>query len=212
MAEIIRGGTAAAHALLYGDVHPGTQRFFESQIGQGFNKLTETARTYINEVKDRFGYMATEQTQRILRSVRRKANWAWHGDFIRPLRTLDDMQLAPPSMIRYIMAEPTVRRMYHQQSIAGYDGDYKDAQPGIVGDRHREYREVMEGIVQVDEEPDENGDYQWHADSWSSDLDPDDRELSFKDQLDILETWAHLQRLVQKRLQDPTSLYHASLA
>lgn len=211
MVNVISGGNAAVHALIYGDVHPGTQRFFESQRGQGLRQLTDTARSYWNEVKDRYGFMATDRTQRIIREVRRQANWAWHGDFIRPLRTVDDLQLAPPSMIRYVMAEPYARTMYHRGQLAGYDEDYTDLQPGKVGDDHHEYRLVMDGIVQIDETPDKHGDYQWHADTWFDEYMEDEQPLDFRDQLDIMETWGHLQRLIEQRLDDPTSLRHASL-
>lgn len=211
MAQVISGGNAAVHALLYGEVHPGTQRFFESQRGQGLRHLTETARSYVSEVANRFGYMAMEATQNAIRNVRRKASWAWHGDFIRPLRTLDDLQLAPPSMLRYIMAEPIARKMYHNQSLAGYDDDYIDLQPGKVGEDHHEYRQVMDGIVQVDETPDDDGNYHWHADQWLDETLEDESPLDFKDQLDIIETWGNLSRQISKRLKDPTSLNHASL-
>jgi len=211
MAQVISGGNAAVHALLYGDTHPGTMNFFESQRGQGLKHLKETARAFVHDAAERFGFMASEATQSLIRNVRRHANWAWHGDFIRPLHTVDDLQLAPLSMIRYVMAEPFTRTMYHSQQLAGYDEDYVDRQPGKVGDDHREYRMVMDGIVQVDETPDENGDYQWHADQWLNELDEDESPLSFNDQLDILETWGHQQRIISQRLKDPTSLRHASL-
>lgn len=211
MVNVISGGNAAAYALIYGDIHPGTHRFFESQRGQGLRQLTDTARSYWNDVKDRYGFMAADRTQRIIRDVRRQANWAWHGDFVRPLRTVDDMQLAPPTMIRYVMAEPYARTMYHQHQLAGYDEDYIDTQPGKVGNDHHEYRLVMDGIIQINEEPDKNGDYQWHADTWLDEYTEDEQPLDFRDQLDIMETWGHLQRLIEKRLDDPTSLRHASL-
>jgi hypothetical protein len=179
MAQVISGGNAAVHALLYGDTHPGTMNFFESQRGQGFRSLKETARTFMADAAQRFGFMASEATQNLIRNVRRTANWAWHGDFIRPLRTIDDLQLAPLSMIRFMMAEPFARRMYHNHQIAGYDEDYVDQQPGLIGDDHHEYRMVMDGIVQVDEQPDENGDYQWHADMWIEDLCEDETPLNF---------------------------------
>jgi hypothetical protein len=210
VAQVIGGGNAAVQALIYGDVHPGTQRFFESQRGQGLRQLTDTAKKYWNDLTERFGFMASDRTQRLIREVRRQANWAWHGDFIRPLRTLDDMQLAPPSMIRYVMAEPYARTMYHNHQLAGYDEDYVDLQPGKVGDDHHEYRLVMDGIIQINEEPDEHG-HQWHADTWIEEYMEDEPVLDFRDQLDITETWGTLQRLIEKRLEDPTSLRHASL-
>lgn len=212
MANVIGGGNAAIQALLYGDVHPGTQRYFESQRGEGLGSLTQTARTFVKEAVDRFGFMATERTRRLIANVRRAADWAWHGDYIRPLRTVDEMQLAAPTMIRYIMAEPTIRQMYHRQEIAGYDDHYTDTQPGVVGEEHRDYRRVMQGIVVVNEDATPDSEDQFHSDEWIDDLLEDERELEFGEQLDVLETWANVKRVMRDRLRDPTSLYNASLS
>lgn len=211
MAQLISGGNAAIQALLYGDTHPGTRRYFESQRGQGYERLTQTARTFAVEAAERFGFMASDRTKRLIANVRRKADWAWHGDYIRPLRTVDELQLAAPTMMRYVMAEPFARRMYHQQQLAGYDELYVDDAPGMVGEDHREYRHVMDGIIQTDTVPDAEGHYGWHADQYLDDYLPDEHELDFTEQLDILETWAHLRSSIAQRLRDPTSLYGASL-
>lgn len=206
MAQLISGGNAAVQALLYGDTHPGTQRYFESQRGRGFERLTQTARDFAKDAVDRFGFMATDRAKRLIANVRRRADWAWHGDYIRPLRTVDEIQLAAPTMIRYVMAEPHVRTMFHNQQLAGYDEHYTDDAPECVGEDHREYRHVMDGIIQVDE--DEEG---WHADSYLDDYLEDEHQLDFTEQLDILETWGNVQKAITKRLRDPTSLYGASL-
>jgi hypothetical protein len=114
-------------------------------------------------------------------------------------------------MIRYVMAEPYARRMYHNHQLAGYDEDYVDQQPGLVGDDHHEYRLVMDGIIQIEETPDAEGGYQWFADTWIDEYIEDEPVLDYRDQLEIMETWGTLQRLIEKRLEDPTSLRHASL-
>lgn len=210
MAQILHGGNAAVQALLYGDVHPGTQRFFESQQASGFSRLTQTAKAFVEEALPRFGFMATERTKRLIGDVRRAASWAWQGDYIRPLRTVDELQLATPKMMRYVMAEPTVRRMYQQQQLAGYDERYVDTQPDVLGEDHDDYRRVMDGIVVVDE-PDGKGEALWHADNFADEFLDDDPALDFSQQLDILETWACVRGAIVERLRDPTSLYGATL-
>lgn len=210
MAQLLYGGNAAVQALLYGDVHPGTQRFFESQRASGFSRLTQTAKAFAEEAVERFGFMATERTKRLINDVRRAATWAWHGDYIRPLRTVDEIQLAGPKMIRYIMAEPVVRKMYQQQQLAGYDEYYQDSQPEALGEEHDDYRRVMDGIVVVDE-PDAAGDALWHADHFADEYLEDDPPLDFQQQLDVLETWACVRGAIVERLRDPTSLYGATL-
>ncbi len=211
MAQILQGGNAAVQALLYGDVDPGTQRYFESQRQSTFGNLTETARSFAKESIQRFGFMATERTKRLIGDVRRAANWAWHGDYIRPLRTIDDIQLASPVMIRYVMAEPMTRAMYHQGQVSGYDEAYVDHHPTRIGENHSDYTRVMNGIVVVDETPDDEGEYGWTATTYLDDAEPEEEQLDFSQQLDILETWAHVRQAIVDRGKDPTSLCHASL-
>jgi len=212
MAEVVYGGNAAVQALIYGDVHPGTQHFFESQRGHGLAGLTQSARRFADEAVERFGFMASERTQRLIRDVRRTANWIWHGDYIRPLRTVEELQFASPTMIRYIMAEPTVRHMYHNQQLAGYDEHYVDMQPNAEKEQLFEYRQVMDGVVVVDEDK-EGQPIGWHADQYMDDILPDGEQesLNFDEQLDIMATWAHALRVIKERRQDPTSTYGASL-
>jgi len=208
MAQILEGGRAGLHALLYGDSHPGTDQYFESQRGSAFSHLTQTAQRFVAEAADRFGFMAKESTQRIIHNVRRQASWAWHGDYIRPLLTVSDLQVAAPTMQRIVMAQPTIRRMYHRQQLAGYDGLYVDNQPGVVGDEHYDYQRVMNGII-VDT-VDEDGE---PAIEWTEYLDhvqDGDRKLTFIEQLDSLNTWGAALAAVKARLKDPTSRFNAS--
>lgn len=209
MAQLLRGGNAAVQALLYGDVHPGTQRFFESRQESGFDRLREGARAFIQQAQEKFGFMASDATRRAIRDVRKAANWAWHGDYVRPLRSIDDLQLASPVMRRYLMAEPTIRKLYQRQQISGYDGQYEDLQPGVLGEDHRDYRRVMNEIV-VEEEPDENETNFW-AHQYMDVLVDDEPPLDPDEQFTVLECWNLAKRFMLEGKRDPTSLYNATL-
>lgn len=209
MAKILEGGRAALHALMYGDSHPGTTQYFESHRGQAFGSLTETAQRFMDNAVDRFGFMAQESTQRLIQDVRRTVNWAWHGDYIRPLRTVADLQMASPLMQRVVMAEPTIRQMYHRQQLAGYDGLYVDNQPGVVGHDHYDYQRVMHGILT--ESTDEEGNEAFEFTEYLEHTQDGDRKLTFIDQLDCLRSWGSALAAIKARGKDPTSQYNASL-
>ena len=125
-------------------------------------------------------------------------------DQIRYLRTIGEVQHAPSSMIAMLMAEPTVRRMYHQQRVDGYSESYTDNQPGKVGEDHYDYRRVVNGVFMEEEG-------EWVATTYYEDLLPGTGELEFLDQVDILRTWEQMRIHLMRRKEDPTSRWNSSL-
>jgi hypothetical protein len=108
------------------------------------------------------------------------------------------MQQAPVVMQRWIMAEPTVRTLYHKQECDGFSDTYKDMSPGIVGEQHYDYRRVMDGVIQ------EDGD-SWCAKFYMDDLVEGDTPLIFRDKMDILSTWERVTMYIAAGDEDPTS-------
>jgi hypothetical protein len=116
------------------------------------------------------------------------------------------MQNASLTMQRWIMAEPTVRTLFHKQLCDGYSDTYVDMYPGRVGEDHYDYRRVMNGVVVPHEE--RGGD----ATTYMEDLIPDDVELDLNDQIDIISSWQFIQAKVAERNEDPTSKYNGTLS
>ena len=108
-------------------------------------------------------------------------------------------------MISAIMAEPTLRRMYHQQQVDGYSENYVDVQPGKVGEDHYDYRRVTNGVFMQDE------DGEWSAKTYYEDLLEGSGEFDFLEQVDILRTWEQMRIQLAKRKDDPTSRWNSSL-
>lgn len=159
----------------------------------------------INSTASSMRSMNTNTVTRTMRSLSRQLDNIWKPDIIRELNDIGELQNAPNPMIRYLMAEPTVRRRYHQNRIAGYDDRYVDLQPGVVGEQHYDYRRVNQGLYQ-DGPNDEYRPVQYY-----DELHEDDRELNVEEQMFILSAHERLRAALDAGQEDPTSIYNAAL-
>lgn len=71
-------------------------------------------------------------------------------DVVRRLTTIEEVQNAPNSMVRWLMTEPEFRARYHEQRCAGYGERYIDIQPGKVKEDHDDWCRVNSGVIDFD--------------------------------------------------------------
>lgn len=198
-------------SLMYGRPHEGTMRFIENQVGFVSQALTDAGARFMDTARDMYSHLEGSNAMRAIRAVGRAVRSLWQLDEIKELIDIGQLQHAPLSMQRYLMAEPTIRGLYQQQRVDGYSDTYVDIFPGTIGEEHYDYRRVMDGIVVEDAEPDENGEYGWTATSYLEELLPDEPDLLLVEQLDILASWGGLKAAVEKGGEDPTSKFNADL-
>ena len=206
MAQVIVSDPSTFNALLYGTPHPNTQAFLHQQVETFSQSLTDAGRRFMEEGRQIYDYLSGSTAMRVARAAKKAMGSIWQSNEIKELVELNDFQTAHLNMQRWIMANTTVRKLYHQQRVEGYAESYQDPFPNDIGEEHYDYRRVMNGIV-VDNE---NGDG-WSATTWYEDLLPDDRELEFDEQLDIIYSWENVVALIRKGGEDPTSRFGADL-
>ena len=97
---------------------------------------------------------------------------------------LDQLKLANLISQRYFMANPVVREVYNKQLCDGYSQTYHDLEPGKIGSDHYDYRRVIQGMTQFNEDDGEA--YSEHFDEVLLD---GDKELEFNEQIAILDSW-----------------------
>ena len=165
----------------------------------------------MSQARDMYERMSGSQAARMLRAVSRSVRNFWQIDDIRVLTDIDQFQHAAPKMQRWIMAEPTVRTLYHKQRLDGYSESYVDIDPQGIGESHYDYRRAMDGIVVVNEDAKGN-DPEYVADNYMDELLPEDADLTLEEQSDILLAWEHAKAHILRRKEDPTSRFNADLA
>lgn len=210
MARFIEAGPTTFDALVYGRPHPGTLNFLQQQFETTSNRLTQFGQQFMDGAYELWDRLSSSRAVEAMRQAARAVSSVWQADEIRPLMSLGDFQYAPMSMQRFIMAEPTVRQMYHDQTIDGYSDTYIDMYPNSIGEDHYDYRRAMDGFVVVNES-DEDDESEWTATTYFDDLVEGDQDLLLSEQVDIQCTWDWLRSRIKPGMDDPTSRYSSKI-
>ena len=167
--------------------------------------LSDAGRNFMSRATAAFEHYNGSDALRFARNAIRAVEGAFETPRIRELSTLGELTSANPLMQRWIMANPTVRGLYHSQRVDGYSDSYTDMQPGHVGEDHYDYRRVMDGFMSTDESG--------HAKftQYVENLVDGDRDLIFEESLDIQHGWSALEYFIALGKEDPTSSTGGSL-
>lgn len=210
MARIIEGGAAMFDALMYGRPTHEMTTFLNRQFENMSQTLTEAGVRFYQQTQEVIEQATNDYASRMVRAAGRAISNFWLQDRIQTLTEIGQLQHAPPVMQRWIMAEPELRRMYQDQRVEGYSDSYIDLQPGVVGPAHVDYRAVTNGVIFLDQEPDEEGHIGHTATTYLNGLLPD-HDLSLAEQMDIQATWKAVRSRIATGGEDPTSRFNADI-
>lgn len=201
---IVDGGAAAFGALVYGLHNENDTNYFKTQstnIPQMIGVYGDMFKETTQNLFDRFH---GSQAINLAKLAIHHATQIFKSDGVRSLFEVVDFQTAGSVMQRWVMANPTVRTMYHKLQCDGYSDTYVDEHPGKIGDNHYDYRRVMNGIVQ---EKDDN----WFVNIYGDELKDGDSELILQKQVSILSTWDILDLMFKRGYEDLTNQYGGTL-
>lgn len=206
MANVIEGGGAAFDYLLYGERDRGFANYLDQMRDEAVKHLGSTAQQFVMKTKESVERFYGSDAMRLARAAVRKVASLYEIDEIYELANIGQLQHAPPKMLPYVMAEPGLRELYHKQRVEGYGKDYIDYQPGVVGEGHIEYEQVVDGIFMQSEDDEEvcvSTSYLHHD---------EDTLLDHDQQMGImLVTWEQVRIALAKGKEDPTSRFNATL-
>lgn len=203
--NVVHAGDAGIFDVLcFPEQSQANMSYFQNQMTRFSETLSDVGRKFMETSVDIYNKIHNSDAARMARAALRSAKGIFHPNHIVPLESLEDLQAAQSMMQRYIMAQPDIRAMYHEQRCDGYSDTYVDIEPGKVGKAHYDYRRVMDGIVQ------EDGD-DWCVNTWAEDLHNGDRELLFGEKVDVLNVWDIVSMFVHAGKDDPTSPYGGML-
>lgn len=207
---VIPGGYDAIDSVLATRPQQSTLQYFDNQYQnmlQAAQTVGNTALQQIYQVAQQtYNYVMDTRVWETAEALMRQTNHMFDPNAIRPLYTLAELQTAKPTMQRWIMACPDVREMYHNNQIDGYSGTYEDAQPGMIGVQHYDYRMATTGMVALNEETED-----WKSTTYFEEPIGEDRDLSFLDKVDIMISWSQIQHQMRTQQYDPTSVWNNKL-
>lgn len=183
--NVIQAGAAGASGfdyLLYPEQNQMTLNYLQGQLSNFGNNVTDIGRQFLEQTRAVYDKVNDSSVVRAARAALRGAKGLFHPNIIVPLETLEEIRNAQPIMQRYVMAEPTIREVYHRQLCDGYYPTYQDMEPGKVGEAHYDFRRVMDGIIV---ETDDN----WKATNYYEDILSEDKELTFQEKSYVISTW-----------------------
>lgn len=198
MANVFYAGAGGFDALLYPDQHPNTMAYVEQQFSAFSNTLTETGKVFMEQAKSAYDQIMNSDAILYAKAAIRKATGLLNNDVIRPLESLEDAYSATPLMQRWIMTEPSLRKLHVDQRCEGFSETYVDTDPGKYGILQRDYRLAMSEVVQDDD------DAAFAVDYYMEELQPGEKELSHIDKVTIQGIWAFVECAVAQG-KDPSS-------
>lgn len=204
--NIISGGLGAFDALVYGEQNPVNQGYFARSLEQfpALQTVSDVGRHFIDSAKAAYEAFNGSEAMQLIRAATRQAVALFQPEIIKSIFDIADFQTASLTMQRWVMANPVVRQSYFDQRCEGYADTYTDVDPGKIRDEHYDYRRVMHGVVQLEDDS-------WQAKFYMENLRTGDRDLTTADKVDILQTWKMVEMFIKAGESDPTSPYNSML-
>ncbi len=206
MATIIQGGADAFRALAYAPPHQNTLNFIAQHSQRETQRLTEAGMQWVSNVGSAFTGLYQNTVRTIGRAIKKLYNSYWDVSDIRCLTTTEDFQSASLVNQRWIMANPTVRELYHEGRIDGYSTSYVDHYGKVSGVEHYDWRRVHDGLVM---ETEVGG---WESTEYIEPLETNDRYLELDEQVDIRRMWGFMNNVLDKGTDDPTSIHNEPMS
>ena len=192
------GASDAFDALVFGHTSPDTLNYLRNQSSMFETTLSEHGKRLMTKAREAVeffnGSNAIDFARRVLTSSKVSSNI----EYVKYLSSLEEMQKASNTMQRWVMANPNVRQMYFDQKLDGYYESFINIHGTDIKDTHYDYRRVMDGVIQITDDD-------YYYTEYFEDLLPGDRDLTFKEQIDIIHTWSNMDLILALGKDDPTS-------
>jgi hypothetical protein len=201
--NVIEASPQAFDFLAFPNQSPNNATYFQTQLHNFSNTLTETGARFLQGAKAIYEKVNNSHAIRIAKAAIRHAKGIYQPNVIIQIDDVEGMRSATPMMQNYIMAQPDLRTLYHKQLVNGYSDTYIDIDPKRNKDDHYYYRRVMDGVVQDSEE---NGEYRWVSRNYHDDLIEGHTDLTFQEKHDVMLTWNQIVALLADN-KDPTDIF-----
>lgn len=200
--KVVQGGTDAFRALVYPPPDTGLLNYLNNNLVQARDALGGIASSLVDTTQQLFEKFNGNAVLNAGKTLLYSVGGHMGQNVIYPV-AYDQLCNSNYIMQRYIMAEHTINKMYQRNTINGFDETYVDFEPDNKGTERMDYRNVMDGIVQF-----ENDDayvmHYSHDDGGIYNELNEDGELPILDKLSILDTWENVALALANDI-DPTS-------
>lgn len=193
------GGTNAVHQLSYGNVSQATVNFLQGQLAS--MQSTPYFQGFYNVAQQQFENINGEAARRIADTVIRNSESLFQNNVIRSLSTMEQLQVAPLVMQRWLMTSELLRNQAALGRIDGYKETYVNKDPGMNGIFQRDWRLLNQGVVREVEDGD------WMVKQCFEEWKDTETPLTVSQRVDVFDSISFAEAYVKAREEDPTSPY-----
>lgn len=208
MANFHSGGTMGFDAGVYIPPPPDTVSYLQQTANNFHGRLDGFAANMYQSMADKIASFNYENLAYMAQAVYRMADGLWLDNRIQPLQQIGHFQNAPQSMVRWLMAEPTIRQLYHNGEAEGYGENYIDRCPNDIGETHHDWQIVNDGVFDTEDDMDVTNEYFYDS---NPQYDPEFDELNIHDVTNIMSSWKHMAAFAKAKRDDPTSKWNGRL-
>jgi hypothetical protein len=203
MASLIHGGEAELNLFTAGEPHPSMLRYIQEQAVAIGSYIQRTGNTFAQGVVDAYHSLYSDEALHRARVGISRVKSYFQEDRIREMTSIYEIQQAQPVMQRFIMAEPTIGKMYDQGRCEGYG--FTNPFPGQYGEDNYNWRRVMDGVIRIQEPSEDNPHGGWESVTYIEELMEGDRHLILPEQNAVINTWLSMKYSLARSMVDPTS-------
>lgn len=205
--SVITGDSTVVDALLFGMPTAATTDFVKREFDRfASSAIGDFGKHLVTQARSLYERFTNSSVVNMMQAAINQTRAISMADTIYRFDRMEDFQIAQPMMQTYIMANPMVRKLYHEQRCDGYSDSYVDRHPGKIGENHLHWQIVNNGLVK-----DEGAD----GISWTnySGAFNEDGSLHMHtvQAHTMLATWRSLEELIAKGEFDPTSPWNGKL-
>ena len=199
MGRIVRMTESAFNTSLFGNSSNYMGNYLQHQMNRmqhaGMNLVNDSL---FNTLQRSHEYVTDASRQYNIMRELQNHDLCSMDDFLVPCYSFEELQVAKPSMQRYLMSEPTLRQVYLDGNCDGYSDTYSSPYSTGVGDLDYNYRRVVDGVQRFDE----NGD--GYIVRYIEPLDEGDTDLHIYEQVAILNSWDTIRTMMRNSQYDFT--------
>lgn len=206
-AKVVYGDDVIFNAMENGRTTAAFNNYCQSQWEQAKLMTSHVSSTIMQSVNNLVDRIATTDVYGLAEAAMNYVGTLWGKDTFQALATLSKIQNAPDCMVPYLMAQTDVRKLHVSGSCESYGDRYIDANPGMMGINHEEWKMVMNGVMSIDEDTG-----QWESTTYfqTDDRYDDVEPLSHYQSTIVRDAWLEMAEAV-KAGRDPTSCWNADL-
>lgn len=193
MGVVVNVPQAGLDLVLFGDKSNIITNYLSNQLNyfnNAYSQLNEFTKKIYDQLYHSYQFLTNKFIQSNIRNSLNKEGLNVYNEYIHEINKFEDFVNANTTMIRWIMANPSVRQEYLNNNIEGYNEQYKNLFGSSIGVDHYDYRRVMDGVL-VDEND------RFLVRYYHDFLLPGDRPLNRHEKIAILNTWSAAEWLIE---------------